>query len=49
MFAIRRFPARCGVAAPTTQPLVVLLLSQLVAGWGAGVPSAVSAIEMRLP
>jgi hypothetical protein len=41
MVAIRRFPARCGVAAPTALPLVVLrLLRLVVAGCGAGAPSS---------
>jgi hypothetical protein len=40
MVAIRRFPARCGVAAPTALPLVVLrLLRLVVAGCAAGAPS----------
>jgi hypothetical protein len=49
MFAIRRFSTRCGVAAPTALPLIVLLLSLLVADFGAGAPSAAFAtISQRL-
>ena len=45
MFAIRRFPARCGVVAPTALPLVVLLLSPVVADSDADASSAAFATD----